>query len=159
MRSLVCLLAAISLAASGEVSSRLFRHHSIAQELPGKNVGMGASALADFDRDRDLDFAVYNRGDGKLYWFEQKSKTDWVRHVLGELPASQLGCATMDVDRDGWPDLVTANAGSGNASVLRNGSGTSLMQAVTALPVDPVSRAARTCSAIGTSRACNGRSG
>jgi len=106
MRSLVCLLAAISVAASGEVSSRLFRHHSIAQELPGKNVGMGASALADFDKDRDLDFAVYNRGDGKVYWFEQKSKTEWVRHTLGELPASQLGCATMDVDRDGWPDLV-----------------------------------------------------
>jgi hypothetical protein len=74
--------------------------------MPGKNVGIGSSALSDFDKDGDLDFAAYNRGDGKFYWFEQLGKDEWISHLAGELPISQLGCAAIDVDGDGWTDLV-----------------------------------------------------
>jgi hypothetical protein len=92
--------------ASAEITAATFNHRFIAREMPGPNVGFGASALVDLDRDGDLDFAVVNRGDRKFYWFEQKSRSEWVRHWIGDLPLAQLGGAVMDVDSDGWPDLV-----------------------------------------------------
>jgi hypothetical protein len=90
----------------GDISSAMFRHHSIAREMPGKNIGFGSSALADFDKDGDLDFAAYNRGDGILYWFEQRAKDNWVRRPAGKFEIAQLGCVALDVDRDGWTDIV-----------------------------------------------------
>lgn len=101
---LICLLAAAT--AQAEISAALFRHHYITRKMPGKRVGIGSSALADFDKDGDLDFAAYNRGDGKLYWFEQRGKDDWVRRLAGEFRVSQLGSAPLDVDGDGWMDIV-----------------------------------------------------
>jgi hypothetical protein len=89
-----------------DIGAPSFRHHFIAREMPGGDVGFGASALADFDRDGDLDFAVVNRADKQVYWFEQASKSEWKRRLAGELPLAQLGGTTLDVDADGWPDMV-----------------------------------------------------
>ncbi|MBI4906992.1 MAG: VCBS repeat-containing protein [Acidobacteria bacterium] len=102
---LLCTVVSAQVAVA-EITASMFHHRFIAREMPGGNVGFGASALADFDRDGDLDFAVVNRGDRKVYWFEQKSRSEWVRHWIGDLPVAQLGGAVMDVDSDGWPDLV-----------------------------------------------------
>jgi len=52
----------------GQMPSGMFRHHYIAREMPGGNVGFGTPALGDFDRDGDLDFAVSDRSDRDLYW-------------------------------------------------------------------------------------------
>ncbi|MBE0657958.1 MAG: VCBS repeat-containing protein [Bryobacteraceae bacterium] len=106
MRTLVMMCLFASMAAQAQISSALFRHHYIARELPGTPLGAGASALADFDKDGDLDFSVYNRRDGKLYWFEQTAKDSWTRHLAGEFRISQLGCVPLDVDADGWIDIV-----------------------------------------------------
>jgi hypothetical protein len=92
--------------ATGEIQPSLFQHHFIAREMPGKNVGLGSPALADFDRDGDLDFAVFNRGDGVVYWYENRGGEEWIRRRLGQLPVAQLGCVVFDVDRDGWPDIL-----------------------------------------------------
>ncbi len=89
-----------------EITSGMFRHHFIVRDMPGKNMGMGSPGLADFDRDGDLDFVFLNRGDMKLYWFENGGGENWKRHWLGDAEIGQLGSVTLDVDRDEWPDLV-----------------------------------------------------
>jgi len=109
MTSRILVLSAVLFSAdlpAGEMGPGMFRHHYIAREMPGRNLGCGAPALADFDKDGDLDFAVLNRGDRKLYWFEHRGADDWVRHEAGQLPVAHLGCAVLDADRDGWPDIV-----------------------------------------------------
>ncbi|MEZ5402401.1 MAG: VCBS repeat-containing protein [Bryobacteraceae bacterium] len=106
MRVLAVLLLAATPPITAAISDATFRHRFIAREMPGRNMGFGTPALADFDKDGDLDFAVSNRGDGKLYWFEQRSADNWVRHEAGELALGQLGCVTIDADGDGWIDIV-----------------------------------------------------
>ena len=108
MRFLLFLATAgvFALALPAEIGPGTFRHRFIAREMPGNNVGIGASALVDLDLDKDLDLVVLNRGDRKLYWFEQKTKTEWVRRQIGELPIAQLGATVLDVDSDGSPDVA-----------------------------------------------------
>lgn len=107
MRSLRLFVAALCpLALLADIGASSFRHRFIAREMPGNNVGFGASALVDVDRDGDLDFIVLNRGDKRLYWFEHVNKDQWTRRVIGELPVVQLGGTVADVDADNWPDLV-----------------------------------------------------
>lgn len=107
MRLLLVLIPMLwPMAAMAEIGAGSFRHRFIAREMPGGNVGFGGSALADFDRDGDLDFMVVNRGDRTVYWFEFVSKDEWARHLVGELPAAQLGAVALDVDGDGWMDFV-----------------------------------------------------
>jgi hypothetical protein len=105
------LVAAVSLATWGsaaraEIKPGQFKHHFIAKELPGDNdYGFGSPALEDFDKDGDLDFAVLNRND-KIYWFENQGHDTWTRRVLGPVSGGQLGAAAIDVDGDGWTDLI-----------------------------------------------------
>jgi len=84
-----------------------FQHHTIASAsvTVATSQGYGAPVLADFDKDGDPDFAVLERG-GRLVWFEQAGKDVWKPHELGELPVGQLGSVGLDVDGDGWTDVV-----------------------------------------------------
>ncbi|MFW6114424.1 MAG: FG-GAP repeat domain-containing protein, partial [bacterium] len=97
----MCCCAVVSFA---EINAEQFKHHFITEDLPlEKQWGYGCSALADFDNDGDLDFAFGERG-SHMYWFENQGKS-WKRHVLGAFQR-QLGSTTMDVDQDGWMDVV-----------------------------------------------------
>lgn len=88
------------------ISSDLFEHHFIADDMPtAPGWGYGAASQADFDRDGDLDFVFGVRGDS-VYWFEYNSSDNWTRHTVGPLPIRTLGGAAMDVDGDGWKDIV-----------------------------------------------------
>ncbi|MHC4428882.1 MAG: FG-GAP repeat domain-containing protein, partial [Planctomycetota bacterium] len=95
-----------STAVYGQIAPDQFRHHYIAREMPGRNVGTGTPTLADFDKDGDLDFALFNRGDGRMYWFENHGADNWKRHEIGKVEIGQLGSVTTDVDGDGWTDIV-----------------------------------------------------
>ncbi len=83
-------------------------HYSIDAVLPGSSWGTGGPALADFDHDGDLDAALSRRVTGEAWWYERVSDSIWIPHVMGSSQnlAKTLGTVAIDIDHDGWEDVV-----------------------------------------------------
>lgn len=105
------ILAVTCLEAAVNGAEFTFQHHYIDRTLPIRDnrVGdYGLTALADLDQDGDLDFVLGGRAiePSKLYWFEFQAPNRWIRHLAGTHYLSDVGLAALDVDQDGWVDLV-----------------------------------------------------
>jgi hypothetical protein len=70
---------------------------------------VGITGMADFDDDGDLDFASGQRG-GQMQWWEYCSPDHWAQHVVGNGHNSPGGGNALDVDRDGWVDLIAGDS-------------------------------------------------
>ncbi len=91
--------------AKSKINAGMFQHHYITQDLPGEAwSGYGCPTLADFDNDGDLDYSFSEKKN--LYWFENTGITGWEMHDVGALSITTLGANVMDVNKDGWPDIV-----------------------------------------------------
>lgn len=83
-----------------------FEHHTIDSPLSGKSWGTGAFTQSDFDRDGDLYITLSRRTTTTVYWYEYEGPDQWIRHKVGRSDSRQLGGLTIDVNEDGYPDLV-----------------------------------------------------
>ncbi len=93
---------------SQDINYPSWTHFSIDPVLPGSSWGTGGPALADYDKDGDLDVAISRRNSKSAYWYERKNDSIWIQHLMGtgETLARTLGTTAIDMDNDGWTDVM-----------------------------------------------------
>jgi hypothetical protein len=84
-------------------------HFSIDPILPGSGWGTGGAVLSDFDHDGDPDVAVSRRDSKEAYWYERMNDSVWIPHIMGQSDnlAGSLGSIAIDIDHDGWTDVLS----------------------------------------------------
>lgn len=95
-------------------------HFTIDASLPGEAWGTGGPTLADYDGDGDLDLALSRRSVQSAYWYEYRNDSTWVRHLIGTHIGldNTLGTTALDIDQDGWNDIVFSKVWFRNPGIL-----------------------------------------
>ena len=84
-----------------------FQHHVIDTDLD--DIYYGQTALADLDNCGRPEF-VMGRRTGDIWYYKYQSPDSWTKHHLGSDSPSDVGACAIDVDGDGWIDIVTGGA-------------------------------------------------
>ena len=115
------VIGATSSGSGGATALVRFQHFTIRDPLPGTAWGTAGIPLADFDGDGDLDCALSRRDVHGFWWYERQTDSVWVQHLISDSAslAQGLGCAALDVDNDGWTDLVFDRVWFKNPGTLR----------------------------------------
>ncbi len=101
-----------------------FKHHFVRAQMPADDF-FHSVTLADFDRDGDLDYTIASvrkphRVADNFYWYEYRGPGDWVERLVGSMAETQQGADLLDVDQDGWIDIVSGNHWYRNPQDPRN---------------------------------------
>lgn len=80
---------------------------------------VGITGMADFDNDGDLDFASGRPG-GDEQWWEYCSADHWVQHTVGTGHNSPGGGNALDVDQDGFVDIIAGDSWYKNSGTPRD---------------------------------------
>lgn len=97
-------------------------------------------ALADFDGDGRRDIAIARAGNGAgtldlLAVYRNAAGNGFSRAAVAAVGLDVADVLSVDINNDGRPDLVTANSGSGDLSVLMN-AGSGKFRRATDIPLD-----------------------
>jgi hypothetical protein len=104
--SILIAITVVLLPASSIAANPQFQFHYI-RANPHWVTSVHQVVLADLDNDGDLDWTVGNvHRLPNLFWYEYRAPDDWVEHYIGGDEVMYGGAAVLDVNRDGWKDLV-----------------------------------------------------
>ena len=83
-------------------------HFYIDPLLPGSNWGTGGIVFTDLDADGDLDVAISRRDVTSAFWYERMNDSVWIQHLIGSGQSldNTLGMCALDMDQDGWTDVM-----------------------------------------------------
>ncbi len=84
-----------------------FIPHIIDSDLPEGYYAQ--TVLVDLNNDGRLEY-VLGQQYGSLFWYQYHAPDRWTRHLFGEHSPSDVGACALDVDGDGWIDIVTGGA-------------------------------------------------
>ncbi len=101
-----------------------FKHHFIRSQMPTED-WFHSVTLADFDKDGDLDYTIASarepyRVEDNFYWYEYRGADEWIEHLVGSMAETQQAAALLDVDKDGWMDIISGNHWYRNSGDPRN---------------------------------------
>ena len=89
------------------MSTFRFTHHLVDTTLPEDYYAQ--TALVDLDNDGRLEYVTGQRL-GDIFYYKYHAPDNWTRHLLGKDSPSDVGACALDVDGDGWADLVCGGA-------------------------------------------------
>jgi len=103
-----------------KASLALWTHFKIDGSLPGEKWGTGGPTIADYDGDGDLDMALSRRSVQAAFWYEYQNDSTWIRHLIGKHIGldNTLGTTALDIDQDGWKDIVFGHVWFRNPGTL-----------------------------------------